>query len=64
MKVGDLICDKMYPPPHHCELALIIEVRPPQRTGHPYVVLTPKGLIQHFGREYIETKCEVVSEAR
>ena len=60
MKVGDLICDKMYPR----ELALIIEVRPPQRTGQPYVVLTPQGLIQHFGREYIETKCEVVSEAR
>ena len=58
MKVGDLISDKEFPD----EVGLIVDVKD-RRTKEPYRVLCPTGETIWFGKKYIESECEVVSES-
>ena len=58
MKVGDLIKEVEYP-----EVGLIIEINLNQKHA-PYCLLCPNGDITWFSRQYVEEKCEVISESR
>ena len=56
MKVGDLIKDVKYP-----EMGLIVKIKA-LSWNLPYGILTPRGEIEWFSREYVEKLCEVISE--
>lgn len=56
MKVGDLIKEIEYP-----EIGLIIAVDFSQKHA-PYRLLCPNGDVTWFSRQYVEEKCEVISE--
>ena len=56
MKVGDLIKEIEYP-----EVGLIVAVDFNQKHA-PYRLLCPNGDLTWFSRQYVEEKCEVISE--
>jgi hypothetical protein len=57
-QVGDLVKEVEYP-----DIALIVEVGCNQSHA-PYRLLCPNGDYTWFSREYVEERCEVVSESR
>ena len=57
-QLGDLVKEVEYP-----EIALIAEVNFNQAHA-PYRLLCPNGKLTWFSRQYVEEKCEVISESR
>jgi hypothetical protein len=58
VKVGDLVKEVEYP-----EIAVVATIDF-NRTNAPYCLLCPNGDYTWFSREYVEDRCEVVSESR
>jgi len=58
VKIGDLIKESEFP-----EVGLIVKIKD-RRRRTPYGVLCPNQRIQWFTKQYIEEKCEVISESR